>query len=355
MQMTENILETAMNFRAAASIALGLILSVGASFAQTPPQKELIKINIGGPSAGYFMTYVAYDMGIYQKHGLDPKIHWFTSGAPLLAALKSGSIDQVVTGLAFVFALGQNIPLKIISWEVDNAQGEGLMVTEASGIQGFKELAKAKKIGATAGTCSQVSLRLMAKKAGIDYDKLNVVNIAPPLFANAFTGGAIDAAVGWAPWTMAQPANVKVVSWDAEYGGICPSVNALRPEFMAKNPTVAEKLLAVQAEVRDIIAKNPQVAIDALQRHLQVSPAIAKAFYERHCCERLPTFEQQIDPASPWSLVSKSGGLAGQTLRASEMLAELGTIPKPLTPEVIEAAIDPGPLRQFVARQQARK
>src|SRR5574337_1031374 len=208
-----------MKFRSVIGALFGLYLTAGAAIAQTqPPQADLIKINIGGPTAGYFLTYVAYDQGIYQKHGLDPNFHWFTNGAPLLAALKSGSIDEVTTGFAYVFALGQNIPLKIISWEMDNSQGEGLMATDASGITNFHQLLKAKKIGAAAGTCSQGALMQMAKKASIDYSKLNVVNIPPPLFANAFTGGAIDAAVGWAPWTLNLPAGVKMVSWDSDYG-----------------------------------------------------------------------------------------------------------------------------------------
>lgn len=342
-----------MKFRKFVGIALGLLLSSSVATAQTASTKELIPINIGGPSAGYFVTYVAADLGLYQKHGLDPKFHWFTSGAPLLAALKSGSIDQIVTGLAFVFALGQNIPLKIISWELDNAQGAGLVVTEASGISSYKDLAKAKKIAATAGTCSQVSLRLMAKKANVDYDKLNIVNIAPPLFANAFTGGAIDAAVGWAPWTMNLPAGTKVVSWDSDYGGVCPSINGLRPDFIAKNPSVPEKLLAVEAEAREAITKNPQLAIDALQRQLQITPAIAKEFYEKHCCRRLPTYEEQLDPNSPWSLVNPKGGLASQALIASQMLYELGTVPAPLKPETVAAAIDPAPMRKFLSSRQA--
>ena len=54
-------------------------------------------------------------------------------------------------------------------------------------------------------------------------------------------------------------------------------------------------------------------------------------------------------------LVSKTGGLAGQTLLASQLLAELGTIPTPLKAEQINVAIDPGPMRQFVADRQAKK
>lgn len=345
-----------MKIRFLAGMAASLLLATSvAAQSAASPSKDLIKVNIGGPSAGYFMTYVANDLGLYQKHGLDPQLHWFTSGAPLLAALKSGSIDQVVTGLAAVFALGQNVPLKIISWELDNAQGAGLMASEASGIKSFRDIGNAKKIGATSGTCSQVSLKLMADKAGVDFKKLNIVNLAPPLFANAFAGNAIDTAIGWAPWTMNLPAGVKMVAWDSEYGGVCPSVNGLRTEFMEKNPSVAEKLIAVQAEAREIIEKNPQIAIESLQKYLQMTPQVAKAFYEKHCCGNLPSFEQQLDPASPYSLVAKDGGLAGQLHVASQVLHELGVVPKPLTLGALSAAIDAGPMRRFVDGRQARQ
>lgn len=318
-------------------------------------KRELIKINIGGPSAGYWNTYLAYELGIYQKHGLDPQFHWFTSGAPLLAALKSGSIDQVVTGLAIVFAIGQKIPLKVVSWELDNAQGEGLIASTSSGIGSYKEIAKAKAIGAMPGTCSQVSLRLIAKKAGVDYNKLNVINLAPPLFANAFTGASIDAAVGWAPHSLVQPAGVKVVSWDSEYGGVCPSLNAFRPAFIKKYPDIPLKLLQVQAETLERVRANPKLAIDVLQKYLKISEPVAKEFYERHCCDKLPTFDQQLDPESPFSLVAKEGGLAKQLNTASQMLYESGTIPAPLQWSDIHDAIDASYMRAFVTQKRLGK
>ena len=75
-----------MTFRYVVGLALSLALVATPAAAQTSP-KDRITVNIGGPSAGYFLTYVAYDLGIYQKHGLEPKLHLFTSGSPLLAAL----------------------------------------------------------------------------------------------------------------------------------------------------------------------------------------------------------------------------------------------------------------------------
>lgn len=320
-----------------------IVLASGMAQAQNNKgqPKSLIKVNIGGPSAGYWVTYVAEEYKIYQKHGIDPQFYWFTSGAPLLAALKNESIDQVVTGLATVFAIGQNIPLKIISWELDNGKGEGLIVSEKSGIASFRDIGKAKAIAAAAGTCSQISLRLMAKKAGVDYSKLNVINLAPPLFANAFTGGSIDAAVGWAPHSINQPQGVRVVSWDADYEGVCPSVNAFRPDFIKKNPDVVERMLKVHAETMDLIKANPQIAINALVKNLKISEVVAKKFYEIHCCSNFPTYKDQLDPNSQFSLTAKEGGLAKQLYVASQVLAEAGTIPRPLTWVEIQNSIDP--------------
>ena len=91
---------------------------------------------------------------------------------------------------------------------------------------------------------------------------LNVVNLAPPLFANAFTGGSIDAAIGWAPYSIMQSGDVKVVSWDAEYGGVCPSVNAFRPAFLEKYPDVPLRMLRVQADTTEPVRHDRRLAID---------------------------------------------------------------------------------------------
>jgi NitT/TauT family transport system substrate-binding protein len=331
------------------AVALAAIAVTPVAEADDSGHQKLVTVTFGGPSAGYWNAYLANELGLYQKHGIDPKFYWFTSGAPLLAGLKSGSIDVVVTGLATVFALGQHIPLKIIFWELDHSQGEGLMVTASSGIKSYKDIAKAKAIGVQPGTCSQVALGLIAQKAGIQYSQLNTINLAPPLFANAFTGKSIDAATGWGPWTFLQPPDVKVVSWDPEYGGVCPSVEGIRPDFIKAHPDIGLKLLQVNQEARKLVEQNPKLAVNALQRYLKIPESAAKQFYERHCCNKLPTVAEQLDPQNPYSMVAKRGGLAKQLYIAAEVLHETGTIPVALTWEQIDDAVDPSVLRQYQA------
>ena len=311
-----------------------------------------LEFNYGIPTADHVTVFVARDLGLFEKVGLKPHFFNFQSGAPLLAGLKSESLDVVTAGLALTFALGQNIPLKFIFWEANNAAGEGLIVDPAAGIHSYKDIAKAGKIGAASGTCAQVSLYLMAQKAGIDYAKLDVVNIPAPLFRNSFLSHSISAGVAWPPYSLQLASEgFPVASFDEDYtpaGGVCPGLTAVRPAFLKQHPEIGLKLVEVEALAREAMAKNPQVGIDAFVKALGLTPAVAKATLERECCGRVPSFADQADPASPYSMTSKESGLAGKLLTASRALAATKAIPEALPLSTIQAAIDPSYVLEYL-------
>lgn len=332
-----------------ALLAAALAAPLGAD-AQAP-----LEFNYGYTTADHINLYVAQDLNLFEKAGLKPKFFTFTSGAPMLAALKSESVDVVTTGLGLAFALGQSIPVKMLFWVSNDSQGEGFVVDEKSGIKSFKDLAKAQKIGAASGTCAQVALYEMAKKNGTEYSKLNIVNLPAPLFRNSFKSSSIDAGIAWSPYSyMLDAEGYKVVNWDTDYvppGGLCPRTTAVRPAFLKAHPEVGAKLVEVDALAAEAIAKNPQLAIDALVKRLGVTPAVAKADYEQLYLRR-PTIAQQLDPNSPYTMVTKGKGLAAQYQRATQVLYETKSIPAPVPMNVIEDSIDPEPLKQFAASRK---
>jgi NitT/TauT family transport system substrate-binding protein len=312
----------------------------------------LLEFNYGIPNANHASVFVAQDLGLFEKVGLKPKFFVFQSGAPLLAGLKSESLDVVTAGLALALALGQNIPLKFIFWEANSAVSEGLVADPKSGIKSYKDIVKAKKIGAATGTCAQVSLYMMAKKAGVDYAKLDVVNIPAPLFRNSFMSGSIDAGVAWPPFSLQlQAEGFPVVAYDEEYtppGGLCPGLTAVRPAYLKQHPDIGLKLVQVEALAREAIAKNPQVAIDAYVKRQQLAPDVAKAMVERECCDRgIPSLAKQVDPASPFSMTSKDG-LATKLHLAIEALHAMKAIPEPIPMSVVQDAVDPTYLREYL-------
>ncbi|MDE2363577.1 MAG: ABC transporter substrate-binding protein [Hyphomicrobiales bacterium] len=325
------------------------LLAGGAASAQSP--NAPLEFNYGLPAANHASVYVAQDLGLFEKVGLKPKFFFFQSGAPLLAGIKGGSLDVITAGLAVVFALGQDIPLKFLFWEANSATSEGLNVDPAAGIKSYADLAKIKKIGAATGTCAQVSLYLMAEKLGIDYSKLDVVNVPAPLFRNAFKSGSIQAGVAWPPFSLQlQSEGYPVASFDADYtppGGMCPGLTGVRPDFQKAHPDIGLRLAQAEALARKAIKDNPKVAIDAYVKRLGVSPEVAKATVERECCGGIPSFETQLDPASPFSVTSKDGGLAGKLFKASEILANVKAIPAPVPMETIRRSIDPSALQAY--------
>jgi NitT/TauT family transport system substrate-binding protein len=338
-------------FTANVLLAAALVAPLGAN-AQAP-----LEFNYGYTTADHINLYVAQDLNLFEKAGLKPKFFTFTSGAPMLAALKSESVDVVTTGLGLAFALGQNIPVKMLFWVSNDSQGEGFVVDEKAGIKSFRDLAKAQKIGAASGTCAQVALYMMAKKTGIDYSKLNIVNLPAPLYRNSFKSNSIDAGIAWSPYSyMLDAEGYKVVNWDTDYvpaGGLCPRTTAVRPAFLKAHPEIGAKLLEVDALASEAIGKNPQLAIDALVKRLGVTPAVAKADFEQLYLRR-PTIAQQLDPDSPYTMVAKGKGLAAQYELATQVLYETKSIPAPVPKSVIEDAIDPEPLRQFAASRAKR-
>lgn len=314
-----------------------------------------IEVNFGYTTADHVTLYVAQDLGLFEKVGLKPKFFSFPSGAPLLAGLKSESLDVALAGLGLAFALGQKIPLSILYVNSNDATGEGLVVNKDSPIHSYRDIAKAQKIGAASGTCAQVALYLMAQKNGIDYGKLNIVNIPAPLLRNSFLSNSVDAGIAWSPYSASLDAEgFKVVSWDTEYaqGGVCPRMTAARPDFLKKHPEVGVKLLEVETLAADAVSKNPQLAIDALVKRLSLPPAVAKAALERVYMQR-PTFAQQLDPAHGHSLVSREGGLVGKLNLAMQVLHATKTIPEPIPLAVIQQAVDPESLKRFVAGRRA--
>ena len=192
----------------------------------------------------------------------------------------------------------------------------------------------------------------MAQKAGVEYSKLNVVNVPAPLLRNAFLSGSIDAGVAWPPYSLQlQSEGYPVANFDEDYtppGGVCPGLTAARPAFLAKHPDVGMKLVQVEAMAREALEKNPQLGIDAFVKRLGVTPEVAKATLARQCCGRIPSIEEQAKPDSPYSMTSKEGGLAGKLALASQALFATKAIAAPIPLAKIQEAIDPTYILQYL-------
>lgn len=334
--------------------AAGLMATVGAALplaaaAQSAAPVKPIPINIGLPLTNYWPAYIARDLKIFEAVGLEPKFYSFQSGAPLIAGMKNGSLDVAWTGLATLFMLGQDIPLKFVLVPLDSSSQMAMVVNPASGINSWRDIAKSKSIGVPTATCAEVSMVLAAKAAGVPRSAIQSSNLAPNLLQTALKNNQIDTTFIWGPWHLTlRDAGFKIVSYDKDFqigGGVCATTVAIRPAFLEANPSVGCRL--VKAHALSLIAgrKDPAHAARTLQEALNASPAVAKEVYDTLA---IPTIESQLDPASPWSLTNRDGGLIEKLFVAGQALYEAKAFTKQLTKDQIAQSVDASHIKRFL-------
>lgn len=307
-----------------------------------------IPVRIGHPQANYWPLYLARELKLYERVGLAPSFHAFTTGQPLIAGMKSGDLDVAYTGLASIFMLGNGIPLRFVMVALDHSSQVGLLVDPAGPVRSFRDLGRGRAIAAPSGTCAEVAAVLAARKAGVPAASLKLVNLAPNLLVGAMKNHQIDSAFIWSPWDIKlREAGFKLANLDRDYvpgGSVCGVTISVRPQVQQRHPALACRLIKAHALALEAARREPEAAVRVLEQALGLTREQARESFDGLV---VPSLESQLDPRSRWSLAG-ADGLAQRLALAADALAARGTLPQTLDVETLRAAIDAGPLRQHL-------
>jgi NitT/TauT family transport system substrate-binding protein len=302
----------------AASGAPSTAPTLAASAAPTPttaPTK--LVVTYGSVAADVLPTYVALDSGIFLRNGLDVELQLITSSSAAVAALVSAKADFAQAGGS-----------EIISANVGGADLVSLAMTsstysyvlEASpDIKTPAEL-KGKKVGiSSAGSSSDVAVRVSLKKIGLDPDKdVSIVAIGGiPERTAAMQSGAIQATVANPPETIA-----------LERAGFKPLLDlaslklpaALQGTITRRDMVTAKKDVVqryVDSIVQSIayIRKNRQAAIDVLKKYFKSTDDAAMGatvdFYVNEVWQPLPAPRPELFGDALTTLAAKNDKVKG--------------------------------------------
>lgn len=347
-----------MNFRrigaSIAAIAIGATLLSGCAEADAKPvsssgEEALIPIRVGLPLSNYWPAYLARDKEMFREAGLDAEYIGFTSGAPLIAALDSGSVDVVYTGLATMFAISQGVELEYVLTPLDSSSQEGLVVPEGSPIKSYKDLKPGMTVGTPTATCGHIAAVSAIQAAGLTTDDVAISNLEPSTMSAALMKNEVDGAFIWGPWNIAlESEGNSIVSFDPEYQegvGLCPTNIAVRPSFEKDNPGASCRMIQGHASAILAGAEDPALAARTLEIELGVTPEVALRTVETL---HIPSVEEQADMDSPFSIVNPDGGLALQLSEASQVLKDTGVFETAFSKEDIFGMINSTPLKDFL-------
>lgn len=347
-----------MRFRkvgaALAAAAMGATLLAGcvandSDSGQNENADGLIPIRVGLPISNYWPAYLARDKELFREAGLDAEYVGFTSGAPLIAALDSGSIDVVYTGLATMFAISQDVELEYVLTPLDSSSQEGLVVPEGSPITSYKDLKPGMTVGASTATCGHIAAVSAIQAAGLNSEDVTLSNLEPSTMSAALTKKEVDGVFIWGPWNIAlEEDGNKIVSFDPDYQegvGLCPTNIAVRPAFEKENPGASCRMIQGHAKAIEMGAAEPEAAARTLEIELGVTPEVALKTVETL---GIPSLEEQAEMGSPFSIVNPDGGLAVQLSQASQVLQEAAVFERAFSKDDMFEMINSAPLRDYL-------
>jgi len=200
-----------------------------------------------------------------QALGAEPAatLSWleFSAGPPLLEAMGVGSLDLGSTGDAPpIFAQAAGAPLVYVAAVPLSGRAGGVLVPADSPAQSIADL-RGKRFCFTRASSAHNSAAIILEQAGLSFDDVEQVHLAPADGAAAFAQGGLDAWLIWDPYFSVAIREQGARALGA--GGLPPSAAYIlaHRDFVEQSPGLLHRVLdGLMAEGRWASANRAEVA-----------------------------------------------------------------------------------------------
>jgi NitT/TauT family transport system substrate-binding protein len=144
------------------------------------------------------------------------------------------------------------------------------------------------KIGMPKGASVTMAIQAFAKETGVDFNKIQFVNLSPPDAVTALAKGDIDAMAGWAPWVFNAvkqgggkvyftgnrsfiPGKEGQVEWLYVHAGVVASSKMLKD-----NPNTLKAVLRALAKATDTINTDREGSVKIVAREMKMDEGMAR-------------------------------------------------------------------------------
>jgi sulfonate transport system substrate-binding protein len=303
---------------------MALAATVGCSAGAEAQEKT---IRIGFQKYGTLILLKAKGSLEQKLKPLGYTVKWseFPAGPQLLEALNVGAIDFGSTGEAPpIFAQAAGADLLYVAHEPPAPKGEAILVPKGSPLASVADL-RGKKVALNKGSNVHYLLVKALERAGVGYDEVEKVFLAPADARAAFDGGKIDAWAIWDPFqAAAEVASQARTLTNGE--GLVPNHQfylAAR-KFTEGNGAAIDTAIEALAEIDRWISANPQAAADELGPQTGIPAPIIKVAIQRQAYGIKP-----LDAA-----------VAAEQQKIADTFFKLGLLAKPVV--IAEAVRRPG-------------
>ncbi|TSD89627.1 aliphatic sulfonate ABC transporter substrate-binding protein [Mycobacterium sp. KBS0706] len=244
-------------------------------------------------------------------------VEWveFAFGPPLLEALNTGSIDFGATGdTPPIFAQAAQAELVYAAAQPAAGKGQALVVPKGVAVKSVADV-KGLRIGVGKGSSAHNFLVAALQKAGLGWQDITPVYLAPADARAAFAGGSLDAWAIWDPYfaiaELEEGAQVLATSADVEPQN---SFFLASKAFASEHPAALRSLVAALGDVGAWAEANKAEVAQLFADETGISLAAEQRSVDR------ATF--RIGPLTE--------DIAAQQQKIADRFAALGLIPAPI-------------------------
>lgn len=333
----------ARTVRAALAVGASLVMLASACSSGTSTEPEPGPSNPAGPDKVVYLTgfnasahdafiFVADEKGFFDEAGIDVDIQLGAGTqnlGPMLADEAQFTYIDLV-GLLYQMGNGQVEPgaFRVLS-AVHQTTLAAILAPESSNIQSPQDLV-GKKIGAFAGSPTEFLLPVYASLAGFEFDKSQIVSVAPTELFGLLPAHRADALStfiiqkGVVENAAGEP--MRVFPMNEVLSDMLGTALISTTALAESNPDLVTRFRDAALRGLEYTLANPEEAIQILSdRNPGAVPAI-------------PPFVAQINVMKPYITgnVDKIGAIdESHVLRCISVLESSGLIPSGLTPDAI--------------------
>jgi len=227
------------------------------------------------PTGQYAYLYAARQLGYFKKRGIDLDISRGYGSMAAAQAVSTGKFQMggAQTG-ANLLSMMKGLDLRMLGTQGYDAT-LGILALENGPIKTPKDL-EGKKVGVSAAGGDTPFLPAYCKLAGVDFDKLSIVQLDSKILEQSEMSGVVDAIVvtglSSIPNFISENVKIKLLPF-SKVGLQFYLVNTIvSGDFYAKNREVAENVQAGIVEGMKFMLLNPQ---EAMERHLKEHEELA--------------------------------------------------------------------------------
>ena len=276
--------------RSLLAAVLTLLALAGDALAQGKPELTEIDAWLVRDAQMSSQFAVADALGYFKAEGIKVNPRWYISGPDLPSMRGAGNIHlgtATATMVVPIAAAGQTIYNIAPQTDVAGTQQIVLGKKGQEIVRSPKDFEKLK-IGMPKGASVTMAIQAMARDHGIDFNKIQFVNLSPPDAVTALAKGDIDAMAAWAPWVFNAvkqgggkvyftgnksmiPGKEGQVDWLHVHAGVVAS-----GKMVKESPNTLKAVLRALRKATDTINSDRETAVKIVSREMKTDEALTR-------------------------------------------------------------------------------